>query len=80
MFSCFFLWAGVVVVVVVKVVLLCLFVCVNFSGFCFLDVGSLFVGCDGFIVSDVGSCRGLLRVVVGGGCGVLVFLFLSLIR
>ncbi len=77
----FFGWAGAVVVVVLRVpvVSLCLFECVVLSGFCFLDVGSLYVGCVRFIASGVGSCRGLLRVVGRGGCGILVVLFLSLI-
>ena len=73
-------WDVVVVVAVVRVVFLCIFVLVVFSGFCFLEVGSSYVGCVGFIASDVGLCRGRLRVVGGGGCGVLVVLFLSLIR
>ena len=76
----FFGWVGGDVIVVVSVILLCMFVCVVFSGFCFLDVGSSYVGCVGFIASDVGLYRGRLRVVGGGGCGVLVVLFLSLIR
>ena len=67
-----------VVVVVVRVVVLCIFV-FFFSGFCFLGVGSSNVGCVGFIASDVGLCLGRLPVVGVGG-SVLVVLFVSLIR
>ncbi len=56
------------------------FVLVVFPGFCFLEVGSSYVGCVGCIASDVGLFRGRLRVVDGGGCGVSVVLFMSLIR
>ena len=73
-------WDVVVVVAFVWVVFLCIFVLVVFSGFCFLEVGSSYAGCVGFIVSDVRFCMGRLRVVAGGGCGVLVVLFMSLIR
>ncbi len=73
-------WDSVVGVAVVRVVFLCIFVFVVFSGFCFLEVGSSFVGCVGFIVSDVGLCRGRLRVLGGGGCSVVVGLVVSLIR
>ena len=73
-------WDVVVVVAVVRMVFLCIFVLVVFSGFCFLEVGSSYVGCVGFIASDVGLCRGRLRVVGGGGCSVLVVLVMSLIR
>ncbi len=73
-------WVGVVVVVYVGVVFVCLFVWVVVSGLCLLEGGSLYVGCVGFISSGVGLCRGRLRVVGGGGCVVLLILFLSLIR
>ncbi len=73
-------WVGVVVVVVVGVVSMCMFGCVVFSGLCFLDVGSLYVSCVGFHASDLGSWRSRLGVVGGGGCGVLMVLFFSLIR
>ncbi len=69
-----------VVVVVVRVVVLCIFVIFVFSGFCFLGVGSSNVGCFGLIASDVGLCLGRLPVVGGGGCSVLVVLFMFLIR
>ena len=69
-----------VVVVVVRVVVLCIFVIFFFSGFCFLGVGSSYVGCVGFIASDFGLCLGRLPVVGGGGCSVLVFLVVSMIR
>ena len=68
------------VVVGVGVVSMCIYVWVVFSGLCFLDGGSLYVGCVGFIASGVGLCRDRLRVVGGGGCGVLLVLFLSMIR
>ena len=42
-----------VVVAVVMLVFLCISVLVVFSCFCFLEVGSSFVGCVGFCVSDV---------------------------
>ena len=57
-----------------------MFVCVGFPGFLFLVVGSLYVGCVGVTVAGVSSDRGLLRVVGGRGCGVMVFLVLSLVR
>ncbi len=51
---------------------MCLFECVVLSVCCFLDVGSLSVGCVRLIAPDVGSCRYLLLVVGRGGCGILV--------
>ena len=83
LFCVVFLLVGrdvVVGVAVVRVVVLCLCVPVVFPGFCLLDVGSSCVGCVGFVASGVGFCRGRLRVVSGGGCGVSVVLVLSLIR
>ena len=69
-----------VVVAVVRVVLLCIIVLVVFPGFCFLEGGSSYSGCVGCIASGVGLCRGRLRGEGGGRCGVLVVLFMSLIR
>ena len=69
-----------VVVAFVWVVFVCIFVLVVFSCFCFLEVGSSYAGCVGFIASDVGFCWGRFRVVGGEGCGVLVVLLMSLIR
>ncbi len=69
-----------VVVADVMVVFLCISVLVVFSCFCFLEVGSSYVGFVGFIASGVGLCRGRLLVVGGGGCSVLVFLVMSLNR
>ncbi len=69
-----------VFVAVVRVVFLCIFVLAVFSVFFFLEVGSSYVGCVGFIALDVGLCRGRLLVVGGGGCSVFVVLIMSLIR
>jgi hypothetical protein len=70
----------VIVVVFLRAVFLCILAFVVFPCFCFLEVGSSFVGCVGCVVSDVGLFRGRLRVVGGGGCGVFEVLFMSLIR
>ncbi len=78
----FFLFVGwdvAVFVAFVWVVYLCIFVPVVFSCFCFLVVGSSYAGWVGFVASGFGYCRGRLRVG-GGGCDVLVALFMSLIR
>ncbi len=69
-----------VVIVVGGVVVLCVFLIVVFSSFCFLGVGSSSVGCVGFSAFDGRLCLGRLPVVGGGGCSVLVFLVLSMIR
>ena len=68
-----------VVVAAVGVVLLFMIVVFGFPGFCFSAVGSSHLDCVGCVASGVGLCRGRLRVG-GGGCGVLVVLFVSLIR
>ena len=79
LFFCVFLlfgWVSLVAVLVVMVISLCVFVCVDLPCFCFLDAGSLYVGCVGITISGVSSCRVLLRVVGGGGCSSLVLVFL----
>ncbi len=72
-------WGVVVVIAFVRVLFLFIFALVVFPGLCFLEVGSSDAGCVGCVASDVGLFRGRLRVVGGGGCGVLVVLFMSLI-
>ncbi len=73
-------WDVVVVAFVRVVLFFFIFSLVVCPGFCFLEVGSSYAGCVGCIASDVGLFRGRLRVVGWGGCGVLVVLFMSLIR
>ncbi len=63
-----------------KVVAAIVCVWVGIACLCRLDSGSLSIGCVGFVVSGVGLCRARLRVMGGGGRGVVVVRFLSIMR